>query len=210
MTENNKKIVLIGYSGHGYVVAEAAKIAGLEIRYYIDLVQNTVNPFNLEYLASDVDQAFSDWNKGYAFIIGIGDNRIRENISKKILAKNERMPAVIHPSASVSDKVQIGFAVFIARNASINPLAVIGDCAIINTAAVIEHECVIGSAAHIAPGTVLAGNVKVGDRSFIGANSVVKQGVTIGKDVIIGAGSVIIRDVPDGITVAGNPGKKIR
>ncbi|HLS31877.1 MAG TPA: DapH/DapD/GlmU-related protein [Flavobacteriaceae bacterium] len=44
---------------------------------------------------------------------------------------------------------------------------------------------------------------------FIGANSVVKEGINIGDHVIIGAGSVVIKDVPDGCTVVGNPGRII-
>jgi sugar O-acyltransferase (sialic acid O-acetyltransferase NeuD family) len=209
MIKNKNSGVLIGYSGHGYVVAEAAIHAGINLIYYIDLKTIIQNPFNLEYLASDINLQFNGWNKSYEFIIGIGNNIIRENIGKSLLSRNQLIPTVIHPGASISDKIQFGLGVFIARGASVNPLAVIGNYSIINTSAVVEHECVIGSAAHIAPGAILAGNVTVGNRTFIGANSVVKQGVKIGNDVIIGAGSVIIRDVPDGITLVGNPAKKL-
>jgi acetyltransferase EpsM len=36
------------------------------------------------------------------------------------------------------------------------------------------------------------------------------QGIKIGKWCAIGAGIVIIRDVPDGATVVGNPGRIIK
>ena len=34
-------------------------------------------------------------------------------------------------------------------------------------------------------------------------------GVTIGKLAVVAAGSVVLKDVPDGVTVAGNPAVEI-
>lgn len=41
----------------------------------------------------------------------------------------------------------------------------------------------------------------------IGSGSTILGGVTVGQNAMIGAGSVVTRDVPDGITVAGNPAR---
>jgi len=202
--------VLVGYSGHGCVLAEAALCAGFKLSFYIDLSKAIRNPYDLSYLAPDINEHFQGWNKGYQYIIGIGDNITRLKIAQKLAGRNQLLPTIIHPQASVAKNAKFGDGVFVARNAAVNPLAIIGDYALLNTSCVIEHECRIGSAAHIGPGAVLAGNVYVGHRSFIGANSVVKQGVKIGDDVVIGAGSVIIKDVLDGRTVFGNPGKEVR
>jgi sugar O-acyltransferase (sialic acid O-acetyltransferase NeuD family) len=202
--------VLIGYSGHGYVVAESAASAGLPLRYYIDLRKVISDPFGLEFLAQDVDMDFRDWDKGYHFMLGIGNNTIRLRIARALELKKQLMPPVIDSAAAVSATAQIGAGVFISKGACINAMAVVGSYSIINTAAIVEHECIIGSAVHIAPGSVLAGNVKVGDRSFIGANAVIKQGVVIGQDVTVGAGAVILKDIGDNATMVGNPAKQIR
>ena len=201
--------ILIGYSGHGYVVAEAALGLGIDIIGYSDKDAVVNNPFNLEYLGFEKSENFTGWKVDASFIIGIGDNTIRQNIANLIVSKGKELCNVISKSASVSETAKIGNGVFINRNVSVNALAVIGNNVILNTGCIIEHECVLDNAVHIAPGAVLAGDVKVGERSFIGANSVIKQGVTIGKDVIIGAGTVIIQDIPDGKKVVGNPGKYI-
>jgi sugar O-acyltransferase (sialic acid O-acetyltransferase NeuD family) len=206
---DKQEVVLIGYSGHGYVVGEAAIIADFNLRYYADKSELLLNPFELAYLGFDGDEKFQGWSKGYRFILGIGDNDNRQKIALSLSAKGESLLTIVHPHSSISKKSQIGSGVFIARNVSVNPLATIGDYTILNTGSVIEHECIIGNSAHIAPGAVLAGNVKVGDRSFIGANSVIKQGVEIGKDVIVGAGSVIITNIPDGGKFTGNPARPI-
>jgi len=47
--------------------------------------------------------------------------------------------------------------------------------------------------------------VKKGAR--IGSNCTILGGVTIGEGALIGAGSVVTKDVPAGITVAGNPAR---
>lgn len=204
----NTKIILVGYSGHGFVVAEAALLSNIKIEGYLEPKMVYPNHFDLKYLGFEQDPKF-DWDNTADFILGIGDNYIRSKLAAFIKSKNKNILNVLHPSASVSKMTQIGTGNFIARNVSINPIVKIGDFCIINTSAIIEHECVIGDGVHVAPGAILAGNVRVGDNTFIGANSVVKQGVSIGSDVVIGAGSVIIRDVESNSRIVGNPGRSL-
>lgn len=202
-------LILIGYSGHGYVIADTALELGANIIGYSDKTAIIDNPFKLEYLGFEKDDDFIGWKSSSKFIIGIGDNFIREKIATLIEVKQKEVATIISKSASVSKYAKIGKGVFINRNVSVNAFAEIGNYVILNTGCVIEHDCIIGNTVHVAPGVVLAGNVQIGNRTFIGANTVVKQGVKIGKDVIIGAGSVIINDISDGEKVVGNPGKNI-
>lgn len=65
----------------------------------------------------------------------------------------------------------------------------------------------VGDFVHVAPHATVLGGVKVGEGSWVGAGAVVKQYITIGKNCMIGAGAVVLRDVPDGATVVGVPGK---
>jgi sugar O-acyltransferase (sialic acid O-acetyltransferase NeuD family) len=205
----DKEVVLIGYSGHGMVVAEAAKLAHIDIQGYTEIKKAIRNPFELEYLGFEMDTAFKAWNTDKQYVLGIGDNRIRQKAGDFIISKKKEILNVIHPSASVSQQVVMGIGNFVARNAAINPLVTLGDFCIINTGAIVEHECAIGNVVHIAPGAVLTGNVSVGDCTFIGANAVIKQGVKIGKNVLIGAGTVVITDIADNQKVVGNPSRVI-
>jgi len=205
----NKEVVLVGFSGHGYVVAEAAIASNMNLRYYTDKKQITKNPFDLAYLGFEDDFDFAFWDKEYDYILGIGDNLIRRKTADLFISKGGELLNVIHPSASISAKVQFGIGNFISRNVSLNALVEIGDICILNTGCIIEHECIIGNGVHIAPGAVLAGNIEIGDNTFVGANSVIKQGVRIGANVIIGAGSVILKDIADNRKIVGNPGKEI-
>ncbi len=51
--------------------------------------------------------------------------------------------------------------------------------------------------------------VRIGANVWIGGGAILTPGVTVGDDAIIGAGAVVTRDVPDGVTVAGNPARRI-
>jgi sugar O-acyltransferase (sialic acid O-acetyltransferase NeuD family) len=205
----DKKVILIGYSGHAYVVADIAFENQYEIIGYTEKSRAQNNPFNLNYVGYEREIDFFENKKEAGFIIGIGDNLIREKIYNLITSKDAEIMTLISNTASISKSARIGKGTFVNKNVSINALAKVGSNVILNTACIIEHECEISDSVHIAPGAVLAGNVFVGERSFIGANSVVKQGVKIGKDVIIGAGSVVISDVPDGKKIVGNPSRFI-
>lgn len=205
----DKEVILVGYSGHAYVVADAILDIGLNIAGYSDKVEANSNPYKLIYLGFETESNFVGWSKEIPFVLGIGDNKLRQKISNLIEEKGKAVQTIIDKTAIISKNVLIGSGTFINKNVIINALVKVGKNVILNSGCIIEHECILQDAVHIAPGAVLAGNVTIGERSFVGANAVIKQGVVIGKDVIIGAGSVIITNIPDGKKVVGNPGRII-
>lgn len=206
---DKKHIALIGYSGHAYVVLEAATILGYECMGYCSQQEALQNPYDLAYLGFEGDDCFN-WDIAEEFVLGIGDNNIRYKVGELIKAKNKKNLTILHPNALISISSNIGDGCFAAANVIVNALASIGDYCILNSGSIVEHECILEDAVHIAPGAVLAGNVFVGRNTFIGANSVIKQGVSIGRNVIIGAGSTVIRDIPDNQVWAGNPAKPLK
>ena len=202
---SDKKIILVGYSGHGLVVADTAFENNFNVIGYTEKSINNVNPFKLEYLGNESSPNFELWDLDVDFILGIGDNLLRERIYNLIIKKGKKVISVINSSSAISSFAAIGDGVFVNRNVTVNAFAKIGSNVILNTGCIVEHECEIHDNVHIAPGAVLAGNVKVGSGSFIGANSVIKQGVEIGKNVIVGAGTVVLNNISDGNKIIGNP-----
>jgi len=50
--------------------------------------------------------------------------------------------------------------------------------------------------------------VVIGRNVWVGGGAIILPGVTLGDDAVIGAGAVVTRDVPQGITVLGNPARR--
>lgn len=206
-TTLKKPVAIIGYSGHAYVIIDILLSAGRLVTAYCDQEEKEFNPYHLQYLGKEAE-AIKKLKK-FDFFACVGHNGIREKIHMQMTTFLGKPINAIHPSAVISSSVKIGDGVMIAANVTINPLAEIGRGVICNTSCTIDHECKIEDFVHVAPGAVLCGNVKIGKGTFVGANSVIKQGITIGRNVTIGAGTVIIKDIPDNVTVVGNPQKQL-
>ena len=201
----NKRVVLIGYSGHSFGCIEVAINQEYLIVGYHDVTEKVSNPYNLKYLGHE-----DNIDLGDRPFIAIGDNIIRRKIYEKLSSKNIFLNTnLIHSNTIISKSSLIKEQTFISAGVIINPQAKIGIGCIINTGAIIEHDCIIGKFSHIAPGAVLTGNVSIGSGCMIGANAVIKQGVKVGNNVIIGAGAVVLKDVKSNTVLVGNPAKQI-
>jgi sugar O-acyltransferase (sialic acid O-acetyltransferase NeuD family) len=205
-----KSLILIGYSGHSFVIHDIFLSQNIKAEFYCDTSEKSHNPLNLNYLGDYADALAKGIFQDKDYFISIGNNAVRKKIQLALSEKNHFPLNAIHNSVIFSNFASLGQGVMLSMGTVVNAFAKIGDGVIINTNATIEHECQIGDFVHIAPGAVLCGNVSVGEMTFIGANSVVKQGISIGKNVTIGAGSVIIKDIPDNTTWVGNPAKIMR
>jgi sugar O-acyltransferase (sialic acid O-acetyltransferase NeuD family) len=201
-------MVLIGYSGHAFVVYGILKASGRQVTGYCDVQEKGYNPFGLPYLGTEESADALVAMQELGFFISVGDNTIRSRVHNLLSERDMRPINAIHPSAMVDESVMVAAnGVMISSHASINPLAVIGTGAICNTGCIIEHECRVGDFTHIGPGAVLCGNVQIGMGTFVGANAVVRQGITVGSGVMIGAGAVVVKDVADHARVVGVPAR---
>lgn len=204
-----KRLAVIGASGHGKVVADAALLSGWDDVVFFDDRWPTIASIGPWRVAGATERAFDSSRDAHGIVVAIGDNRARISFHRRLAEAGLHSPIVRHPSAVVSPFARLGDGSVVLANATVNPFAVLGDAAIINTAASVDHDCVLGEAVHLSPGARLNGNVSVGDRSWIGAGAVVKHGVAVGRDAIVGAGAVVIHDVSDNDTVAGVPARSL-
>lgn len=202
-----KTLAIFGASGHGKVLADSALLCGWESIVFFDdawpdLTVNVRWP-----VLGDTKELMESFSEFDGVIVAIGNNSVR--LEKTLLLKNigAKLISLVHPNSIVSPFSTVGVGSFIGAGAVIQVDTKVGDACIINTNSVVEHDCVIGSGVHISPSCSLAGGVIVSDNSWIGIGASVNQLVTIGKNVIVGAGGVVIRNIPDELTVVGNPAR---
>ncbi len=202
----DKSIILIGYSGHSYVLIDIFNSTGKKVTGYCENELKTKNPYGLTFYGSELSEEGLEMLKKNDYFIAIGSNNIRAKIQKGLFDKEVQEPInAVHSSAIIGSHVQLGYGVMIAQNAIINAKTKIGNGTVCNTGSIIEHEVGIGEYSFIAPGATLLGGVQVCNNCFIGANAVVLQNVRIGENSTIGAGSVILKDIPANSKVVGNP-----
>ncbi len=205
-----RPLLIIGASGHGRVIADAARAAGGYLQ--LGFVDKTLPPGSvvdgLRVLGDDSDiPRIVGENPGVQAIVGIGCNRTREDIVAK--ATGLAFCTVVHPAATIAPDVEIGPGSFVAASATINCGSTIGAHAVVNTGACVDHDCRIGDFGFVSPGATLAGSVDVGPRAFVGSGATVLPNIAIGQGAVVGAGAAVIRPVDDGVTVVGVPARPL-
>lgn len=151
----------------------------------------------------------ADWN-GKAAVLAIGVPAVKEKILTKLADFGLKWPALISPSARMSEFVEIGEGSIITAGSILTTQVVIGPHVLVNLSCTIAHDVTIGRGASLYLGVNVSGNVTIEDWAEIGTGASIIPQKTIGAHSTIGAGAVIIRDVPPGATVVGNPGRVIK
>lgn len=202
----SKKVMIIGASGHGKVIADIVHKSGDKVIGFLDddPAKKEVNRIPILGKVEDIEQ----YKKDNCFIIGIGNNQIRKEIAENNLELNYY--TAIHPTAVIGEGVYIGNGTAVMAGAVINADANIGEHCIINTSAVVEHECMIGDYTHVSPQACLCGNVRVGEECHIGAGTTIINNQSITANVVFGAGCVVIKSMKQKGTYVGVPAKLIK
>lgn len=74
----------------------------------------------------------------------------------------------------------------------------------------IAHNCRLRRGALITACAELSGGVDIGEFAWIGPNTSIIQKAVLGSNVFVGIASNITKSVPEGASVAGNPGRILR
>lgn len=197
-----KKIIIIGAGGHSKVIADIVLKNNMKLLGFLD---DNIDGYLLGYQILGKVKDILKFSNEAAFIVGIGDNHIRKEITKTY---GVQWYTAIHPSACIGEYVSIDEGTVIMANATINTGTTIGKHCIINTGAIIEHDNILEDYVHVSPGTCLGGTVRVGKYSHIGIGAVVKNNISIIENCIVGAGAVVVKDINDKGTYIGRPAKK--
>ena len=172
----NKNVIIIGAGGHAKVIADIIERNGDVLIGFLDDNQDMQNKvIYKEKKAIGTTQDIEKY-KNLQFIIGIGNNQIRKEISQKY---NLNWYTAIHPNATIANCVNIEEGSVIMAGAIINTNATIGKHCIINTKVSIDHDNIIEDYVHISPGSTLCGTVTIKELNWICAGATIINNIRI-------------------------------
>lgn len=202
------KLLIIGASGHGKVIADIAiKMGKWQSIAFLDDDEGIKLSLGMNVIGK-TDDAFKYINE-FDIFVAIGNNETREKIQERLELEGASIPILIHPKAVIGEQVKLGSGTVIMAGVVINCCTCVGKGCIINTGATIDHDNVLGDYVHISPGVNLAGTVNIGKGSWLGIGSTVINNISIVDGCRIGAGAVVIRDITETGTYVGVPARKI-
>lgn len=143
-------------------------------------------------------------------VIAIGSPAIKKRLQEKLKSNGFCFPSFVHPKSVVSDLATIGEGVVISPNCTISPSVELRSFSYLNFGVGVGHDTIVGQFCQINPGSQLGGSCCIGDETLVGSGSTILQGVNVGDRVVIASGSVVFSTVSDGVTMMGNPAKRMR
>lgn len=203
------RLAILGASGHGKVVADAAECCGWQAVDFFDDAWPQQGSNGAWQVVGDTAALKNVLEVYDGVCVAIGDNAVRYSKLLELEAAGANLCNLLHPAATISRHAVLGKGVVAFAGAVVNADAHVGLGVILNTGCSVDHDCIIGAGVHVSPGARLAGGVRVGDLSWIGIGASVRQVVRIGCGVTVGAGAVVVSDVADGLTVVGIPARPL-
>lgn len=204
----DRPVVILGAGGHAKVVVEMGQAAGINLAGVLDPDLPAGSSWQgLPVLGGDERLGDAAFVAQHGFIVGVARGDLRQSLWARLLVVQAELAIIVHPSAVISPSACLAPGVVVMPGVVVNAGAVIGPGAILNTACSVDHDCRLEEGVHIGPGAHLAGNVQCGPWVEIGAGVVIIPGIRIGAHARVGAGATVIREVPPGVTVAGNPAR---
>lgn len=198
------RLIIIGASGHGKVVADIARLNGYEEIVFLDNNPELKECLGYPVLGPDTMTIELDGE----ILIAVGNCLIRKNLMERECGRV--FSTLSHPSAVIANDVVIGEGSVVMAGAVINSGTKVGKGCIINTSSSVDHDCIVGDYCHISVGAHLAGTVCVENCGWIGTGATVSNNVNICPDVVIGAGAVVIKDIDEAGTYVGVPAQKVK
>lgn len=206
------KIFVLGIGHNTPVFIDLAIACGYEISGLYHYNSDRTGEYDHGYrIIGSFNDLFSDISlEGKQFMLTMGDNSIRSELSEKIIAKGGSVPSMVHPSSVISRFAKISpVGVYISPFSYVQADSEIGSNTILLSHVNISHNTIIGSNCFIAGASVIGAYTIVEDFVFVGQGVLSISGKVkkIGYGAYIGARSLLTHEVPKNVVMVGSPAR---
>lgn len=144
------------------------------------------------------------------FVCAMGTPETKKKYVEIILAKNGQFINLIHPNSAISSKIDQCQGLLIFPNVVISVDVKLGDFISIQSFSFIGHDANISNWCHINTFCSINGFVNMAESVQMYTHATVLPKFNIGQNTIIGAGSMVMKNLPENITVFGNPARELK
>lgn len=210
-----KEIYALGVGHNTSVFINLAEACGYNIKglYHFNNERTGEVDHGVEILGSFEDLLSKPTLKGMDFLLTMGDNKLRTELSNQITCLGGGVPSLIHPAAVISRFAKISpVGVYISPFTYVQADSSIGDNTVLLSHVNISHTTSIGKSCFIAGGATIGAYTTMEDFVFVGqgALSISAKAKHIGHHAYIGARSLLTKDIPANVVVAGSPARILR
>lgn len=210
-----KEIYALGVGHNTSVFIDLAEACDYAVKglYHFNDERTGEIDHGFEILGSFEDLLSKPTLKDMNFLLTMGDNKIRSELSNQIISLGGVVPSLIHPTAVISRFAKISpVGVYISPFTYVQADSSIGDNTVLLSHVNISHTTNIGRSCFIAGGATIGAYTTMEDFVFVGqgALSISAKAKYIGHHAYIGARSLLTRDIPANVVVAGSPARILR
>lgn len=213
----NKKVVIIGGSGHGSIITEVIRDNKQKYNDEEWEVAGFCNDFDKEVDGYPVLGKISDIpaliDMGYYFAWGvhlIGRNYKTVEFYNSISIPDEKLAIIVHKSAFVCSTAVLEAGAFIMYGSYIGPRTVVGRCSMIKANVNIGHDVHIAPLCHIAMGANVNSHVELCLCSDVSVGAQVMLNKRVGACSMVGAQALAMHDIPEGEIHIGTPARFLK
>ena len=162
----NKGLLIIGAGGHGKVVKEISEALGYaRIAFLDDNCTEAIGKI------ADSKAFVDEYQEAF---VGIGNNKFRGELLKRLEQEGFDIPVLIHPTAYISKTAQIGKGTVVEPKAIVNANSRVGVGCIISVGAIVDHDTVLEDCVHVNAGAICKAGSFVSKETKLEAGQVVK------------------------------------
>lgn len=186
------RLLIVGAGGHGRSVAEAVLAAGIyELVGFVDDAAPSVAQVGSYPVLGNTRDLESYRKLADVAVVAIGNNGLREDLSKKLIAVGFQLASVIHPRAIMSPSAVLGPGCAIMAGAIIGTMARLGCGAIVNCGAVVDHDALVHDYGHLGVNACMSGESELGRGAWMQAGTALGYGVKVADGAVLLAGTAL-------------------